>query len=195
MKKLLAVLALPLLLGPVEAEPDMSAAHIRADMAFLASDKLKGREAGTPEFDIAADYVAGQMKAIGLTPLGSKNSYFQPVPLLAYRTRDQGALTLHGASAPGLQFGTDSLVGGDPLAALVDVDAPLVFVGYGLVAPGRDDYRGLDVKGKIVVALSGAPKFLQTEERAYYRSGKVKLAQALARDALRPGGGLFSYAF
>ena len=58
---------------------------------------------------------------------------------------------------PTLVFGKDYLVGGDPLAAVQDVDAPLVFVGFGLVAPehGRDDYRGLDVKGKIVVALLG----------------------------------------
>jgi hypothetical protein len=184
-KSLLAVLALPLLLIKAGAEPDTSAANIRADMAFLASDRLKGREAGTPEYDMAANYVARQMKQIGLTPLGDKGSYFQHVPLLAYRTKDQGAITLRGAAAPTLVFGKDYLVGGDPLATTVDVDAPLVFVGYGLVAREhhRDDYAGLDVKGKIVVALSGAPKFLQTEERAYYRSGKVKLAAAQARGA------------
>jgi hypothetical protein len=184
-RKIGALLVLPLLLGPVSAQPDSSAANIRAHMAFLASDKLKGREAGSREFDMAADYVAGQMKQLGLKPMGAgKQPYFQHVPLLAYRTQDQGSLTLRGPSAPKLVFGADYLVGGDPLAATVDVDAPLVFVGYGLVAPGRDDYRGLDVKGKIVVALVGAPKFLQTEERAYYRSGKVKFAAAQARGAV-----------
>ena len=77
-----------------------------------------------------------------------------------------------GHSMP-LVFGTDYLVSGYARSRRsLKLDAPLVFVGYGLVAPehGRDDYRGLDVKGKIVVALAGAPKFLQSEERAYYRS-------------------------
>jgi Peptidase family M28/PA domain len=188
-RKFLACLIAPIFVGAALAAPamDPSAANIRAHMAFLASDRLKGREAGTPEYDMAANYVADQMKQLGLTPMGGKGSYFQPVPLLAYRTADQGALTLRAKSgqAPILVFGTDYVVGGDPVAAQ-DIDAPLVFVGYGLVAPehGRDDYRGLDVKGKIVVALSGAPKFLQTEERAYYRSGKVKLDAAQKHGAV-----------
>jgi hypothetical protein len=122
------------------------------------------------------------MKQLGLAPAGGKGGYFQHVPLLAYRTKDQGVLTLRdgkGRVTP-LLFGKDYLVGGNPLSTTVQMDAPLVFVGFGLVAPehGRDDYRGLDVRGKIVVALSGAPKFLQTEERAYYRSTRVKLAAA-----------------
>jgi Zn-dependent M28 family amino/carboxypeptidase len=127
------------------------------------------------------------MKQLGLKPIGAgKQPYFQPVPLVAYRTRDEGAMTLHAASgsAPPLVFGKDYVVNGNVLAATVDLDAPLVFVGFGLVTGGRDDYRGLDVKGKIVVALNGAPKFLQTEERAYYRSLKVKLATAQARGAV-----------
>jgi hypothetical protein len=183
-------LILSLICAPVLADPaaDRSAANIRADMAFLASDKLRGREAGSPEYDIAANYVAAQMKQLGLVPMGGKGAYFQPVPLLAYRTKDQGALALQdeaGHTTP-LVFGDDYLVGGSPLAATIQLDAPLVFVGFGLVAPehGRDDYRGLDVRGKIVVALSGAPKFLQSEERAYYANGRVKLAAAQAHGAV-----------
>src|SRR5471032_954442 len=113
MRQFLAVLFLPLLLGPVMAQPDPSAANIKADMAYLASDKLKGREAGTPEYDMAAKYVAGQMKQIGLVPLGDikggKASYFQHVPLLAYRTKDQGSLILRDKAghAPALLFGKD----------------------------------------------------------------------------------------
>jgi hypothetical protein len=191
-KKLALVLAFPLLFGSasltgVWAQPDQSAANIKAHMAFLASDKLKGREAGSPEYDMAANYVAAQMKQFGLQPMGAgKEPYFQPVPLVASRTKDQGALTLKRSSGGVLPlvFGEDYVVSGNPLAATVDVDAPLVFVGFGLVGSGRDDYRGLDVKGKIVVALNGAPKFLQTEERAYYRSAKVKLAAAQAHGAV-----------
>lgn len=190
MKAFALVLAFPLLLGSGSmtdawAQPDQSAANIKAHMAFLAGDKLKGREAGSREFDLAADYVAAQMKQLGLKPLG-KQAYFQPVPLVASRIKDRGKLTLTDASGrvTALEFGKDYVVNGSPLAETQTMDAPLVFVGFGLVAPGRDDYRGLDVKGKIVVALNGAPKFLQTEERAYYRSAKVKLAAAKARGAV-----------
>ena len=187
MKRGLALAAL-LLCAPASAQPDPAAANIKADMAYLASDRLKGREAGTPEYDMAARYVAQRMKEIGLVPRGDKGGYFQHVPLLAFRTKDQGVLTLHDATghAMPLVFGADYVVRGNALAADLAVDAPLVFVGYGLVAPehGRDDYRGLDVKGKIVVALSGSPKFLQSEERAYYTNARTKLATALAHGAV-----------
>ena len=192
MRRAAAILALPLLLNPAAAQntvpADVSSANIHAHMAFLASDRLRGREAGTAEYDLAANYVAAQMKGLGLSPMGGKGAFFQHVPLVAYRTTDQGKLTLRGKDgrAAPLVFGKDYLVGGSPLTATQDVDAPLVFVGFGLVAPehGRDDYRGLDVKGKIVVALAGAPKFLQTEERAYYRSGRTKLVEAQAHGAV-----------
>ncbi|HVW75349.1 MAG TPA: M28 family metallopeptidase [Rhizomicrobium sp.] len=184
-------LAALLLCAPAHAQPDTAAVNIKADMAYLASDRLKGREAGTPEYDMAARYVASQMKQIGLVPKGGSKDfgagYFQHVPLLAYRARDPGVMILHDKRGRGvpLVFGTDYLVDGYGLAPVLKLDAPLVFVGYGLVAPEhhRDDYAGLDVRGKIVVALSGAPKFLQSEERAYYRSGRVKAAAALAHGA------------
>ena len=163
-----------------------SAANIKAHMAFLASDDLNGREAGSPGYDKAADYVAAQMKTLGLKPFGI--SYFQPVPLVAARARDKGSVSLRDASGKvtALEFGKDYVSGGDEAFPRLRITAPLVFVGYGLVAPEhqRDDYAGLDVKGKIVVALAGAPKFLQTEERAYYRTGSTKLKAAKDRGAV-----------
>jgi Zn-dependent M28 family amino/carboxypeptidase len=176
-----------LLAGPAPAQPDQAAANIKADMAYLASDRLKGREAGTPEYDMAARYVADRMKQTGLVPKGDHGGYFQHVPLLAYRATDPGRMVLHDKSGRELPlvFGTDYVVSGYGRAPTLKMDAPLVFVGYGLVAPehGRDDYAGLDVRGKIVVALSGAPKFLESEERAYYRSGRVKLVAAMTHGA------------
>ena len=165
--KSLACASLVLIGAQASAQPagDASADNVRAHMAFLASDRLKGREAGSPEYDMAADYVAAQMKRLGLKPMGrGQRPYFQPVPLVSYAARDPGALTLRDSSgrAMPIVFGKDYVVSGNPLAASLDIDAPLVFVGFGMVAPGRDDYRGLDVKGKIVVALNGAPKYLQT---------------------------------
>lgn len=189
---LLSAVLLAALMGTAIAQngtpaPDL-AANIKAHVAFLADDRLKGREAGTPEYDIAANYVADQMKKLGLKPMGEKGGYFQTVPLVAARAKDEGKLALKDAAGKvtPLVFGKDYISGGDETFPHIRMDAPLVFVGYGLVAPeqGRDDYRGLDVKGKIVVVLAGAPKFLQTEERAYYRTGSAKLKAAKDRGAV-----------
>ena len=175
--------------APTPQEGAQTAADIHAHMAFLASDLLRGREAGTVDFDIAAAYVASQMEQLGLKPLGGDGkSYRQPVPLLAYRAADPGALVLkdaQGTEEP-LKFGEDYLVRGSPFGAAVKKSAPLVFAGFGVVAPehGRDDYAGLDVRGKIVVLLAGAPKNYQTEERAYYANGRTKAAVALGRGAI-----------
>ena len=128
MKRAAAILALPLLLNPAAAQntvpADVSSANIHAHMAFLASDRLRGREAGTAEYDLAANYVAAQMKGLGLSPMGGKGAFFQHVPLVAYRTTDQGKLTLRGKDgrATPLVFGKDYLVGGSPLTATQDVD-------------------------------------------------------------------------
>jgi hypothetical protein len=175
--------------APTPQEGAQTAADIHAHMAFLASDLLRGREAGTVDFDIAAAYVASQMEQLGLKPLGGDGkSYRQPVPLLAYRAADPGALVLkdaQGTEEP-LKFGEDYLVRGSPFGAAVKKSAPLVFAGFGVVAPehGRDDYAGLDVRGKIVLLVSGAPKNYQTEERAYYANGRTKAAVALGRGAI-----------
>jgi Zn-dependent M28 family amino/carboxypeptidase len=190
MRFLLKALMVVLLAVPALAQgaDDPAAARIKADMAYLASDRLKGREAGTPEYDMAARYVMDQMKQIGLQPAGIKGGYLQPVPLVADRPKDEGKVSLTDSAGKtiSLVFGKDYLGGGDAATPDLKVEAPLVFVGFGLVAPehGRDDYAGLDVKGKIVVAIAGAPKFLQTEERAYYRSGRTKLKAALDRGAV-----------
>src|ERR1700748_2858599 len=145
MKAVLKLLTIALLAAPslAQSADDPSPARIKADMAFLASDKLKGREAGTPEYDMAARYVMDQMKQIGLQPAGDKGGYFQHVPLIADRPKDERKLPLTGKAGKliPLAFGKDYLVGGDVLHPDLKVEAPLVFVGYGLVAPEhrRDD--------------------------------------------------------
>jgi Zn-dependent M28 family amino/carboxypeptidase len=162
-----------------------SAEHVKAHMGFLASDLLEGREAGSRGFDIAAEYVASQFRQLGLAPAGDRGSYFQRVPLYAFRSADEGSFVLQGRGATPLVFGEDYLPSRNPLAAETKVSAPMVFVGYGVVAPehGRNDYAGLDVTGKIVVALDGAPRAFQTEERAYYASSRNKRLEAERRGA------------
>ncbi|MGA0605297.1 M28 family metallopeptidase [Phenylobacterium sp. VNQ135] len=165
-----------------------SAERVRAHMTFLASDLLEGREAGTRGFDIAANYAAAQFAQLGLKPAGDAGTYFQTTPMVSYRAADQGKVTLRdarGAETP-LAAGQDFMISSNPSQAELKVAAPLVFVGYGVVAPerGRDDYKGLNVKGKIVVALDGAPRAFQSEERAYYRSARTKRLEAEKRGAV-----------
>jgi Zn-dependent M28 family amino/carboxypeptidase len=170
------------------ADAQMSAERVKAHVAFLASDLLQGREAGSAGYDIAANYVASQFAQLGLKPGGANGSYFQPVPLLAARSANEGRLLVRGkdgAEVP-LVFGEDVMPGHPYGPAERKVAAPMVFVGFGVVAPEhkRDDYKGLDVKGKIVVVLQGAPASFQTEERAYYANGRTKRAQAAAHGAV-----------
>ncbi len=180
-----SLLALSAPLAAQSWQPEEGA--LRSHVSFLASDEMKGREAGSPEYDIAARYVASQFEALGLKPAGGKDSYIQPVPLVTFRAADQGSVELvKGTTATKLEFGVDYLPSGNPMAAEIIKDAPLVFVGFGVVAPTfkRDDYAGLDVKGKIVVVLAGAPATLPTEERAHYGNGVSKRRSAAEHGAI-----------
>lgn len=184
----LTVFALFLLSAPTAAETwQPEEAAMKAHVGFLASDEMKGREAGTPEYDIAARYVAAQFETMGLKPAGAIDSFIQPVPLITFRPANQGSITLvRGATETPLEFGLDYLPGASPLSPELIRDAPLVFSGFGVVAPKfkRDDYAGLDVNGKIVVLLAGAPSSLPTEERAHYGNIVSKREQAAKRGAI-----------
>ncbi len=161
-------------------------AAMKAHVLFLASDAMKGREAGSPEYDIAAQYVAAQFFAAGLRPGGDDGGYLQRVPLVTYRAAGEGSFvwTAPGRVPRPLAFGTDYIPAADPARAETAVSAPVVFVGYGVAAPGHDSYRGVDVRGKIVAWVRGAPASLGGEERAYFGQDAQKLRAAAARGAV-----------
>lgn len=164
-----------------------SAQKLNAHMAYLADDALLGREPGTPGYDAAADYVAKQFQQLGLLPAGEQGSYFQRVPLRR-STRIADQLELSATDLNGEPLALDRevhyVVPGSLRSRADTVTAPVVFVGYGLVAPelGRNDYAGLDVQGKIVAVLSGTPTGIQSEERAFY--GAQKAQEASSRGAV-----------
>jgi hypothetical protein len=162
-------------------------ARLKSHVAFLASDAMRGREAGSPEYDIAAEYVASQYMALGLKPAGGNGGYLQPVPLVSTKLLDQGKVTLRGTkSTAALSFGDEFVTSPSLKSASVRADAPMVFVGFGVVAPDykRNDYAGVDVRGKIVVMLSGAPKSIPGEIRAHYGNGATKAVLAEAKGAI-----------
>ena len=167
-------------------------AAMKAHVLFLASDAMRGREAGSPEFDIAAQYVAAQMFAAGLKPGGDTDGagrdYLQTVPLVSYRADGQGDFvwTPRKGAPQTLAFGEDFVPAADPARKETAVSARVVFVGRGIVAPqyGVDDYRGADVRGKIVAFFGGTPEGFGGEERAFFGSGGTKAAIAQAHGAI-----------
>ena len=163
-------------------------AAMRAHVMFLASDALRGREAGTPDYDVAAQYVAAQFQAAGLRPAGDADSYLQQVPLTIYKAASEGTMRWTDAAgrARPLVFGTDYIPSPNPARAETSVTAPVVFAGRGIVAPqfGVDDYRGMDVRGKVVAIFAGSPTRFPGEERAYFGSAATKAQIAAARGAI-----------
>ncbi|HTG37877.1 M28 family metallopeptidase [Sphingomonas sp.] len=169
------------------ALPEAEAA-MKAHVMFLASDAMQGREAGSATYDVAAQYVAAQFYAQGLRPAGDAGSYLQTVPLVSYKAADKGSFgwTRTGGSAQALVFGEDYIPGADPSRATTAIDAPVVFVGYGIDAPAfdRDDYAGVDVRGKVVAFFSGAPAGMPGEERAHFGNAANKAVTAQEKGAV-----------
>jgi len=163
-------------------------AAMKAHVMFLASDAMKGRDVGSPEFDIAAQYVAAQFYAAGLKPMGDDGGYLQKVPLTGYKIAGEGSAswTAAGGAAVPLAFGKDFTPAANPAAKATDVAAPLVFVGYGLEAPqyGLDDYAGVDVRGKIVAYVGGAPAGLPSEVSATFGSAAARQSAAAKHGAV-----------
>lgn len=165
--------------SPEVALPGPDAAAIEAHMASLASDDLEGREAGTPGYDLAADYVAAEFEKIGIAPAGDNGTYFQEITFQrSVRASEGRVFEVKDAAGNVLPFteGVNAVVYNSLRAPEAAVTAPAVFVGFGVVAPdlGRDDFAGLDLNGKVAVVLNGTPKGIQSEERAYYGSQKSK---------------------
>ncbi len=177
-------------LAACASTPELAATpteRIRADVAYLADDARMGREPGTAGYDDAADYVAGRMKAVGLKP-ATKSGWRQQVPMRSsQRDLDAARFSVSaGSSQTDFLHLDDFIVGRSYAEPAFSVTAPLVYVGYGVSAPadGYDDYAGLDVAGKIIVAFGGAPPAFNTEKRAYYSDRDVKLNTAESRGAV-----------
>ncbi|WP_323762833.1 M28 family metallopeptidase [Maricaulis sp.] len=167
--------------------PNVSATNIEAHIRFLASDYLAGRDAGTDGYEIAANYVAAQMRLLGLEPAGDDGTYFADVPMQEVRPdADYNQFTLDGET---FAHGTGAFIGTNPSVLEATITGELVFVGHGVSATnrGHDDYEGLDVEGKIVVVMGGVPEGVFegiSEERAHHNSGTTKRNVAAAHGAI-----------
>ena len=138
----------------------------------LADDNMEGRETGSEGLRKAQAYIVEQLKSDGLQPAGS-NGFYQPVKLIS-RQIDESASSLtlvrNGKDEP-LVLGQDAMFS-TRVDLAPEVDAPLVFVGYGLSVPEKDydDFAGLDLKGKVAVMISGSPSDMPSPLASHYQS-------------------------
>jgi hypothetical protein len=170
------------------------ASAISARIRFLSDDLLEGRFTGSRGHAIAERYVASELASMGAEPAGDAGTFLQAVPLRG-ATKDPAKTSLV-ARSPGkadqtLKIEQDYVLASDLRTPNVNVEAPLVFVGYGVTAPeyGYDDLAGVDVKGKIAVVFSGAPlsdrdDFFPTTAHAIYSDSREKTARLAARGAV-----------
>jgi hypothetical protein len=158
----------------------------------LGSDALEGRAPGTRGGERAARYIAGRLEEAGLRPLGDRGSFFQMVPLHGTRPLDGCRLELSSLGRTtrlGLGVDYQLLSAGDQ--ALIPRPVPMVFVGYGIVAPEMDynDYEDVDVRGRVVVMLAGEPdsddpEYFDGPRPSVYSALETKQRIALSRGAV-----------
>jgi hypothetical protein len=155
--------------------PDFSPERFRSHVAFLADDLLEGREAGTRGYDLAARYVAASFEALGLRPAGANGSWYQQVPFVRFATTRPARIAIGARS---FVHGAEVTFRQHPEAGRVEFSAPVVFAGYGLDAPslGLTDYRGLDVRGRVVVAFDGTPAGLRSDVAAHLNNERRRTA-------------------
>jgi len=171
-----------------KAVDQVSPTAIKAHMTFLSDDALAGRRPGKLGFTIAANYMAAQFQSLGLEPGAGNNSYLQEVPLRSgVIAEPQSALKVtRNGKEQTLTYATDYILLPNMGQAQSQVAAPVVFVGYGVSAPelNYDDYANLDVRGKIVLYIAGAPANFPNNEKAHFSSGLTKNSTAAQKGAV-----------
>lgn len=174
---------------PVKMDPEKIRAHVK----FLSSDALEGRGTGQKGGDEAADYVAAQFKSYGLRPASDKGTYFQDVQMVEVKTLPETAFTLipaNGSSVP-LKNLDDFVTNNESQSESADIDAPIVFLGYGIKAPeyNWDDYKDVDLRGKVALLFvneptTDDPNFFKGKALTYYGRWTYKFEETARRGAV-----------
>lgn len=177
----------------VHAEIHADPEKIRAHVKFLASDLLEGRGTGQRGGDIAADYIATQFMLDGLKPAGDNGTYFQHVPMAGVKTLGETSFNFVGASLEVMTLKNleDFVTNNESQTETAYIDAPIVFVGYGIKAPeyNWDDYKGTDLKGKVALLFvntpaSNDPKFFNAKALTHYGGWMYKFEETARRGAI-----------
>ncbi|WP_158973126.1 M28 family metallopeptidase [Paraglaciecola sp. L3A3] len=168
----------------ISAEASRLKSHVR----FLSDDLLEGRDTGERGHEIASLYIAAEFEKYGLKPAGDNDTYMQRVDFRqAYLEQSSVKLVLTKKTEKiALTYPKQFITSANPAELNAITQGEIVFVGYGIVAPElqHDDYQGLDVKGKVVVVLSGKPKSFPSEEGAHFGSTFEKKRHAKEHGAV-----------
>ena len=163
---------------------------IWAPLRFLSDDLLEGRGTGARGGDLAAAYLASQLMALGLEPAGDSGTFFHQVPIVTLNPAATMRVTGGGAERA-LRFRDDFVAWAERAESVVTANAELVFVGYGITAPEErwNDYKGMDVRGKILVMLVNDPglrdpAIFRGRILTYYGRWTYKLEEAARQGAL-----------
>jgi len=172
--------------GLVAQLPMVEEAPLRAHLAFLADDLLEGRGTGQRGGRLAVRYLEGQLQSLGLRPV--QGAFLHPVKLLGIRTlASESRLAFRGPTGDlAFQKDQDCFVASGIPSSMLNLDAPLVFVGHGITQDGRDDFKGMEVQGKILVSLVGDRPGEPTEPGSpshFAGRWSYKLAEARRRGA------------
>ena len=174
------------------AVKSISKERIREHIRFLSHDLLEGRGTGQRGGDIAAEYIATQFALSGLKPMGANGSYMQKVPLVGVTTMPESTFTLVPAKgAPmKLAFKDEWVAYNETLSDKADINADIVWVGFGITAPEYqwDDFKGMDVRGKVLLMLVSEPaseeeKFFKGKALTYYGRWTYKYENAARHGA------------
>jgi Zn-dependent M28 family amino/carboxypeptidase len=166
--------------------------NIETHVRFLSHDLLEGRGTGARGGDIAAQYIAAQFSLYGLKPAGDNGTYMQKVPFVGITPGADTRFSLVPASGSPLDLKMldDYVVYDQTQQPASDIDAPIVFVGYGIEAPeySWDDYKGVDVKGKVLLMLvnqpTGDPNLFHGKTLTYYGRWTYKYEEAARKGAV-----------
>jgi Zn-dependent M28 family amino/carboxypeptidase len=187
MRRLHVIAVIVILAGTIGVRADeTTASRWFAHIEALANDGMEGRNTGSPGHKRAAEYVAAQFQKAGLEPAGI-GGYIQPVKLKTRKIVEaQSSLALvNNGKTEALTLGEDANIGlrVDPAPA---VEAPLVFVGYGLNIPERqiNDFSGVNLKGAVVVYISATPKSLPGPLQAHFGSADERWKMYKAAGAI-----------
>src|SRR2546428_12370306 len=167
--------------------------RIRAHVRFLADDLLEGRGTGQRGGDIAAEYIATQFALDGLQPAGDNGTFLQKVPMVGITPDPATTFSLVGTTGPAkdLKPLIEYVAYNETQQPESDADAEIVYVGYGIEAPEYDwdDYKGADVKGKVLLMLvneppSDDPKLFNGRALTYYGRWTYKYEEAARKGAV-----------
>ncbi len=186
-------LAAGVLLAQKSHVPKIDPQRMHDTVKYLSSDELEGRGTGQKGGDAAANWIAEQFKSYGLKPAGSNGSYFQDVPMVGVRSLPPTTFAFVPANGALVELKNldDYVTSNETQTESADIDAPIVFVGYGITSPENkwDDYKGYDLRGKVALLFvsepeSNDPNFFKGKALTYNGRWTYKFEETARRGAV-----------